>query len=142
MVDTYVEKPGDLVGPGLGVDAALEIDVVAALDPFSVEGLTHAHLHQGFIYTQGSVLKHNNDELFPCQLHIFSIRGMKTRDTREGWPLLTVETEVNGYSWSTYERGSSFVGCWAFRVDTIETDFCPALNFLILLSSPLFFSLY
>jgi hypothetical protein len=32
------------------------------------------------------------------------------RDYREGWPLLTVETEVNGDSESTNERGPSFVG--------------------------------
>ncbi len=30
-----------------------------------------------------------------------------TRETREGWPLLTVKTEVNGDSWSSYERGPS-----------------------------------
>jgi hypothetical protein len=30
--------------------------------------------------------------------------------TREGWPLLTVETEVDGDSKSTNERGSSLVG--------------------------------
>ncbi len=30
-----------------------------------------------------------------------------TRETREGWPLLTVETEMNGNSKSTYERGPS-----------------------------------
>ncbi len=33
-----------------------------------------------------------------------------TRETREGWPLLTVETEANGDSWSIYERGPSLVG--------------------------------
>ncbi len=33
-----------------------------------------------------------------------------SRDTREGWPSLTVETEVNGDLWSTNERGPSFVG--------------------------------
>ncbi len=33
-----------------------------------------------------------------------------TRETREGWPLLTVETKVNGDSGSTYERGSALVG--------------------------------
>jgi hypothetical protein len=31
------------------------------------------------------------------------------RDYREGWPLLTVETEVNGDSESTNERGPSLV---------------------------------
>jgi hypothetical protein len=39
------------------------------------------------------------------------------RETREGWPLLTVETEVNGDSKSTNERGPSLAGslgllCW------------------------------
>jgi hypothetical protein len=31
---------------------------------------------------------------------------------REGWPLLTVETEVNGDSKSTNDRDPSLVGCW------------------------------
>jgi hypothetical protein len=31
------------------------------------------------------------------------------RETREGWPLLTVETEVNGDSKSTNERGPFLV---------------------------------
>ncbi len=34
------------------------------------------------------------------------------RETREGWPLLTVEAEVNGDSRSTNERGPSFLGCF------------------------------
>jgi len=34
---------------------------------------------------------------------------LKIRETREGWPLLTVETEVNGDSESTNERGPSLV---------------------------------
>ncbi len=42
-----------------------------------------------------------------------------TRETREGWPLLTVETEVNGDLKSTNERGPSLVGslglsCWCY----------------------------
>jgi hypothetical protein len=32
------------------------------------------------------------------------------RETRVGWPLLTVETEANGDSWSTYERVRWCVG--------------------------------
>jgi hypothetical protein len=35
---------------------------------------------------------------------------MFTRETREGRPLLTVETEANGDSRSTYERNPSLVG--------------------------------
>ena len=38
------------------------------------------------------------------QLYVLS------RDIREGWPLLTVETEVNRDSKSTNERGPSLVG--------------------------------
>jgi hypothetical protein len=34
----------------------------------------------------------------------------ETREAREGWPLLTEETEVNGDSKSTNERGPSLVG--------------------------------
>jgi hypothetical protein len=33
-----------------------------------------------------------------------------TRETREGWPLLTFESEVNGDSKRTNERGSFLVG--------------------------------
>ena len=36
---------------------------------------------------------------------LFSDHPGTTRETREGWPLLTVETEVNGDSRSTNERG-------------------------------------
>jgi hypothetical protein len=35
---------------------------------------------------------------------------VKTRETREGRPLITVETGVNGYSKSTIESGPSLVG--------------------------------
>ncbi len=43
------------------------------------------------------------------------------RDYREGWPLLTVESEVNGDSKSTNESGPSLVGslglsCWYMRL--------------------------
>jgi hypothetical protein len=33
-----------------------------------------------------------------------------SRDPREGWPLLTVETEANGDSWSAYAWDPSLVG--------------------------------
>jgi hypothetical protein len=36
--------------------------------------------------------------------------GVTTRETREGWPLLTVEIEVNGGSKSKKEWGLSVVG--------------------------------
>jgi len=36
--------------------------------------------------------------------------GISNRETREGWPLLTVGTEVNGDLKSTNERDPSLVG--------------------------------
>ncbi len=36
------------------------------------------------------------------------------RETREGWPLLTVDAKVNGDSRSTNERGPSILG-WFIR---------------------------
>ncbi len=44
-----------------------------------------------------------------CPLQVVHPREM-TRETREGWPLLTVETWVNGDSKSTNERNPSLVG--------------------------------
>ncbi len=49
-----------------------------------------------------------------------------TRDTREGWPLLTVETEVNVGSKSTNEP---WLICWACRAST--RDFCSASAALV-----------
>jgi hypothetical protein len=37
-------------------------------------------------------------------------RSILARKTREGWPLLTVETEVNGDSLNTNERDPSLIG--------------------------------
>jgi hypothetical protein len=45
-----------------------------------------------------------------------NLQCVQTRETREGWPLLTVETEVNGDSKSTNEG---------------TRDFCPALAALV-----------
>jgi hypothetical protein len=53
-----------------------------------------------------------------------------TIETGEGWPLLTVETEVNGDSKSTNEkRVPSWLVLWACRAGT--RDFCPALAALV-----------
>ncbi len=43
------------------------------------------------------------------------------RETREGWPLLTVETEVNEDSKSTNEREGSFLG-WFIGLIVPEQD--------------------
>ncbi len=44
-------------------------------------------------------------------------------------PLLTVETEVNGHSMSTNERGPSLVGSLGYPAST--SDFCLALAALV-----------
>ena len=48
--------------------------------------------------------------------------GDLARDTREGWPQLTVETEVNGDSKSTNERGS-FLGWFVGLVVPVQEIF-------------------
>jgi hypothetical protein len=70
------------------------------------------------------------------------------RETREGWPLLTVETEANGVSKSRvrkFEKVLLLLVLWACHAGT--TDFYPALAALVslvqkLFSSPQTFSLY
>ncbi len=42
-------------------------------------------------------------------------------ETREGWPLLTVETEVNGDIGSTYERVPSLVGALGIVQQAFDT---------------------
>jgi hypothetical protein len=49
-----------------------------------------------------------------------------SRETREGLPLLTVKTEVNGVSKSTNENSPSLVGFWACHAGS--QDFCSALD--------------
>ncbi len=48
------------------------------------------------------------------------------------WPLLTVETEVNGDSKSTNEREGSFLG-WFIGLVVLEQEFCvlPWLHALV-----------
>jgi hypothetical protein len=58
----------------------------------------------------------------------YTICSIKVK-TREGWPLLTVETEVNRNSKSTNERGPSLVVRWACRAGA--RDFYPALTTLV-----------
>jgi hypothetical protein len=51
--------------------------------------------------------------------------SVSRRKAREGWPLLTVETEMNGDSKSTYERGPPLV------VRVCTRYFCSALAALV-----------
>ncbi len=45
---------------------------------------------------------------------------MQACEPREGWPLLTVETEVNGDSKSTNESGPSMIGPFELVVPVQE----------------------
>jgi hypothetical protein len=66
----------------------------------------------------------------------------KTRETREGWPLLTVETEMKRDSKSTKARKRSFTWSvrWACYAGT--RDFCSALAALVGLAQNIFSSPY
>jgi hypothetical protein len=66
-----------------------------------------------------------------CQayLSINKFARAGNRNTREGWPLMPVETELNGDPKSTNERDPSLVVCWACRAGT--RDFCSALAALV-----------
>jgi hypothetical protein len=65
------------------------------------------------------------------------------RKTRDGWPLLTVETEANWDSKSTNERGPSLVGLFV----PVQETFIHALAALVspvqnIFSSPYAISIY
>ncbi len=48
-----------------------------------------------------------------------------------GWSLLTVKTEANRDSLSTYERGPSLVGLLGLSCTAGTREFCPALAALV-----------
>jgi hypothetical protein len=56
-------------------------------------------------------------------------RKVPTRETREGWPLLTVETEVNGDSRVQIKGVPSWLVPWACRACT--RYFCSVLAALV-----------
>jgi len=60
-----------------------------------------------------------------------------SRETREGWPLLTVETEVNGTQRGQMNGVLSCLVCCVCRSDT--RDFCPALAALKLAQDKIIF---
>jgi hypothetical protein len=51
-------------------------------------------------HTEGRKVKEGGEAAIFAML-----AGVEPRETREGWPLLCVETEANGDSWITYEKG-------------------------------------
>jgi hypothetical protein len=64
---------------------------------------------------------------------------LASRETRVGWLLLTVQTEANGDSWSTYEKGS-FAGSFGLVVVALPWLLWSA-QYKILFTSPHTFSL-
>jgi hypothetical protein len=62
------------------------------------------------------------------------------REAREGWPLPTVETQINGDSKSTNERGKSLVGSLDLLLPLQEIFLLPGLlksaQYKIFFSSP------
>jgi hypothetical protein len=66
-------------------------------------------------------------------INLISLNQLELRDygreTREERPLLTVETEVNGDSKRTNNRGLPWLVRWTCRAGTI--DFCPAWAALV-----------
>jgi hypothetical protein len=53
-----------------------------------------------------------------------NVGGGIDRDTREGWPLLTVDTEVNGDIKRTNERGPFLVGSLGLSCQYKRFSFC------------------
>jgi hypothetical protein len=48
------------------------------------------------------------------------VQRVKSRETIDGWPMLTVETELNGDSKCTNERRPPLVGCRAGTRDFVQ----------------------
>ncbi len=63
------------------------------------------------------------------RLLLFNPLWVTARETREGWLLLSVETEANGDSSSTYERGPSLAV--SLGLSCRYKRFCPALSALV-----------
>ncbi len=62
-----------------------------------------------------------NLAIYPANTEDDVLSRAQTKETREGWSLLTVKTETNGESWSTYERvkGGSFLGWFVVSVSLL-----------------------
>ncbi len=56
---------------------------------------------------------------------------VQNRETRQGWPLLTVETDVNGDLKGTDERGPSLVGSLGLSCLLCTKDFCSVFVALV-----------
>jgi hypothetical protein len=65
---------------------------------------------QTFFYSVGTINSWKTTEANNFTGSWVAFSRVRHRETREGWPLLTVETERNGDSRSTNERSPSLVG--------------------------------
>ncbi len=81
---------------------------------------------------------------------LYLFYALTIRETREGWPLLFVETEENGGLWSRNERGPSLVGslgslcrykrflfCLGCSISSVQNIFFLAAHFFSLYVSHL-----
>jgi hypothetical protein len=80
-------------------------------------------VHTIYRISSTTFLLHGNSQQCLLRVMVF------IRETREGWPLLTVETEVNGNSKSTNEKSPSLVGSLGSSCRSI--GFYPALAALV-----------
>ncbi len=87
---------------------SVKLSIFCVCVPVSIQTLTsnitvYKDMFSTFsLFSFYSILK----TLFRHKMHV----KICARETRERWPLLAVETDVNGYSKSTNERGPSLVG--------------------------------
>ncbi len=79
------------------------------------------------------IFKSGSPTIYICthNTQIHTLCNVISRETREGWPLLTVETEVNGDSKSTTERSPSLVCLVSFAGRAGTQEFCSALAALV-----------
>jgi hypothetical protein len=77
----------------------------------------------GMSYPRGST---STVPAWPSRLWVAErLESMALRESMEGWPLLTLETEANGDSKSTNERGPSF----AALVGLVQNIFFLAIHY-------------
>ncbi len=102
--------------------------------------MVHATINPGEYLLYFSVLIMYNVDLFGTwrEKQTHQHENGVTGETREGWPLLTVEAEVNGDSKRTNKRGSFLVGSLGLSCRYKRFLFCLGCSaqYKIIFSSP------